>query len=130
MTKNKKAIGFYLSIVAAVLALAASFLYGNTMEKTAGVKEMMIIAAVVNILIVVGALGLKKANLLGWLAVIGAALCMYGMMKSVNNMLDPIGYVVSGLYQFSEIQGWVVFMAVSVVAFLMDIIAGFTNIVK
>ena len=126
----KKGFGFYLVIVSAILAAASLVLYGSSYTTNNETYMWMGIALAVDVLAVVLAIVAKKGEWLNWLPVIGAVVTMWGLLQSVNIMLDACGYVVSGLYVFSDIQGWVYFMVAAVVACLVDMIAGFAKVVK
>lgn len=126
----KKGFGFYCVIVSAILAAASLFLYGKSYTTNTATYLWLGIALAVDILAIVLPIAMKKGEWLNWLPVIGAVVTMWGLVQSINIMLDACGYVVSGLYQFSDIQGWVIFMVCAVLAFLVDVIAGFGKVVK
>ena len=45
-------------------------------------------------------------------------------------MLDAFGYVVSGLYQFSQIKSYVIYAVIVVIAMTLNVVAGFTGLVE
>ena len=126
----KKGFGFICAIISAVLAAAALAMYGGSYTTNQDTYMWMGIALAVDVIAIILALVVKKGEWINWIPVIGAVVTMWGLLQSVNIMLDAVGYVVSGLYVFSDIQGWVIFMGLAVAAFLFDVIGGFAKVVK
>lgn len=120
MLKNK-AIGTYFALAAAVLSIVAIILYGGAYLKVTPPYIWLVVAAVA---------GIASLKLGGWGAAIGACASALAMTTSTNVMLDPVGYVVSGLYQMDTLTGWITFMVVCAVAMLIFIIAGFLKFDK
>lgn len=126
----KKGIGFSFVTVSAVLTVAAIALYGKSYTINSASYGWLAAALLVDVIgLLMVCIG-KKGAWINWIPVVGAALTMMGVMQSVNIMLDAVGYVVAGLYLFSDIQGWVVFMVVGVLAVICDVAAGFASLAK
>ena len=125
----KKAAGFYVVLVSAVLALVSVFLYSGAMITVSNTRIMLIISVIVAALALALAGKLSPA-ITGWAGPICAVLTGLGIFFSVNVMADPIGYVISGLYVFSDIQGYIIFMVVAIIAMILDIVAGFMTFTK
>lgn len=125
----KRGLGYYVVALSAILALVSIFLYSGAMITVSNTRIMLIISVVVAACALV--LGTKLPPAVsGWVGPVCAVLTGLGIFLSVNVMADPIGYVYSGLYVFSDIQGYVVFAVVAGIAMLLDIIAGFMNFTK
>ncbi len=100
MMKNR-AFGFYLTLVACVLAL-------------------------IDIILIEGcALVLNNKFLNDWLPVIQAALLGFTAARSFYVMVNQIGYVIAGLDTMDTIQPLIVFVAVALVAMLICILSAF-----
>lgn len=128
-TKAKKSLGFYILAAGAVITVICIVLYGSAMNKANSAYGFMVAAAVVAIAaLVIGAVtGNKIAN---WGGFGAAVLMMAGLAWSLTVMVDAIGYVISGLYQFSLLQSYIVFAICGGIAWLLFLISSFMNIVK
>jgi hypothetical protein len=60
-------------------------------------------------------------------ALAGAAMAA-GVAYGATVMSDPIGYYISGLYQFSTLQPWIIYTVVGVVALVLFWVAGFLGV--
>ena len=120
MMKNR-AFGFYLTLVACVLALIDIILYTRVMYKMASVFVLLIVI----ILIEGCALVLNNKFLNDWLPVIQAALLGFTAARSFYVMVNQIGYVIAGLDTMDTIQPLIVFVAVALVAMLICILSAF-----
>ncbi|MBQ9361117.1 MAG: hypothetical protein IJT96_08790 [Lachnospiraceae bacterium] len=120
MMKNR-AFGFYLTLVACVLALIDIILYTRVMYKMVSVFVLLIVI----ILIEVCALALNNKYLNDWLPVIQAALLGFTAARSFYVMVNQIGYVIAGLDTMDTIQPLIVFVAVALIAMLICILSAF-----
>jgi hypothetical protein len=128
-TKAKKSLGFYILAAGAVITVICIVLYGSAMNKANSAYGFMVAAAVVAIAaLVIGAVtGNKIAN---WGGFGAAVLMMAGLAWSLTVMVDAIGYVISGLYQFSLLQTYITFAVCGGISWLLFLISSFMNIVK
>lgn len=124
---KKKAGGFYLTIVAAVLAIVGVILYGSVMYKMQTVYILLAAAIVLGVLAFVLTGRTSIANVI---PVINAALMASAAVWSANLMINQIGYVIAGLDGMDTIQGFITFCAVAVVGMLLNIIASFMPMAK
>lgn len=125
-----KTVGFYISVVACVLALVALVLYLPTTGALALVIGLLVAAIVVEVLLIVLSKVIGNKPVLNLASSINAVLLGYAIVTSFNPQLDAIGYVVSGLYTFEQIQPFVNFVIVVAIAFLLYIVASFMNLGK
>ena len=127
--KAKKSVGFFVLAVAAVVSVISIILYGSAMNKATSAYGFMIAAAVVACAaLVLGAVrGSKLAN---WGGALAAVLMMAGLGWSLTVMVDAIGYVVSGLYQFSLLQSYITFAVCGGIAWLLFLVSSFMSVVK
>ena len=126
----KKKLGFYALIVSAVLLIAALATYGGSYVVVKSVYTWLAVALVIEAVGLVLTFMNKKAEWINWIPGVGAVVAMWGLMQGVNSMLDACGYVVAGLYLFSDIQGWVVFMVIAVLAVIAGVVAGFSKLAE
>ena len=127
--KAKKSVGFFVLAVAAVVSVISIILYGSAMNKATSAYGFMIAAAVVACAaLVLGAVsGNKLAN---WGGALAAVLMMAGLGWSLTVMVDAIGYVISGLYQFSLLQSYITFAVCGGIAWLLFLVSSFMSVVK
>ena len=128
-TKAKKSVGFFVLAAAAVVSVISIVLYGSAMNKTTNAYIFMIAAAVV----AAAALALaaaKSSKLANWGGFCAAVLMMAGLAWSLTAMVDAIGYVISGLYQFSLLQTYITFVVCGCIAWVLFLISSFMNVVN
>ena len=114
--------GAYVSLLAAFGAGAAIYFYRSVML-TVGAPNLCLVMAIV--LGVVGLFFREEGS--GWLSVLQACVLSLSFGLSLNVMLDPIGYVVSGLYQFDDIRSYIVYGAIVGVTLVVSIFASFLS---
>ena len=128
-TKAKKSLGFFILAAAAVVCVISIVLYGSSMNVTTKAYGFMAAAAVVAVISLV--LGAVKGNKISnWGGLCAAMLMMAGLAWSLTVMVDAIGYVISGLYQFSLLNTYITFTICGGLAWVLFVIASFTGIVK
>ena len=127
--KANKGIGFFVLAAAAIVSVVSIFLYGSAMNKATSAYGFMIAAAVVACAaLVLGAVsGNKLAN---WGGALAAVLMMAGLGWCLTVMVDAIGYVISGLYQFSLLQSYITFAVCGGIAWLLFLVSSFMSVVK
>ena len=125
-----KTVGFYISVVACVLALVALILYLPTTGALALVIGLLVAAIVIEIALIVLTMVMGNKPIFNLAASINTVLLAFAIVTSFNPQLDPIGYVVSGLYTFEQIQPFVNFVIVVAISFLLYIVASFMNLGK
>ena len=128
MMKNKKAIASILIVLAAVLAIVSIILYGSVMYKYTPVYYMLGGAAVLALAGFV--LAGKLPRFSGYFPICVSALLASAAVWGSQLMVNQIGYVVAGLDGIETIQPWILFLAVTVVAMLISIIASFLPMTK
>lgn len=128
-TKAKKSFGFFILAIAAIAAIVGIVLYGSSYSTTPKAYGFMIAAVVVAVLALI--VGLVTGNRISnWAGVIAAALMAAGLGWSLTVMVDAIGYVISGLYQFSTLQSYITFAICGGIAWLLFVVSGFAGILK
>lgn len=128
MMKNKKAIASILIVLAAVLAIVSIILYGSVMYKYTPVYFMLGGAAVLALAGFV--LAGKLPRFSGYFPICVSALLASAAVWGSQLMVNQIGYVVAGLDGIETIQPWILFLAVTVVAMIISIIASFLPMTK
>ena len=126
--KTKKTVGFYLTVVVAVLALVGLFLYPKVMERDSKVTVFLVITLLLACAAVALALmGNKIANPLGALA---AVTFMAAIGFSAAPMVMPIGLWYAGLYDASTVNGYFTFVPVTCIGWLVAVVSSFMGLVK
>lgn len=128
--KMKTPVGFWLTIGAAVFALVGVIVYSTVMNTKMGCFATNAIAVVICVLGLAGTKLIGNKEIPNWAPCIAAVLIGYTMVSSASVMVDAIGYVVSGLYLFSDIQTYVIFLAVDFIALALNAAAGFLKLVE
>ena len=128
--KAKKSIGFFIIAAAAVVGIVSIALYGSSYNTDSKAYGFMIAAVIVAaVALVVGQVA-GKGNIVNWGGVCAAALMAAGLGWSLTVMVDAIGYVISGLFQFSTLQSYITFAIVAGISWALFLIGSFTGIVK
>lgn len=126
--KNKLSIGFFAMFAAIIVGIVSIVLYGNAYITSQPAYKFMIAAAVVAAISLLGAQKLPK--IFNWGAPIAALLFAAGIGYSATVMADPIGYVISGLYNFDTLRGYISFCVAAVIAWVLYLAAGFMGMAK
>lgn len=126
----KKTFGFYLSLIAAVLAAVSVALYASASNQIALVSRLIWAAIGVEALLIVLSAALGNKALLNLTTVFCAVLMGTALAQSFSSQLDALGYVVSGLYTMDQIMPFVRFAAVAAVSFLLFIVCSFLDMGK
>ena len=125
-----KTIGFYISIVACVLAAVALVLYLPISGTLPLVIGLLVAVIVIEVLLIVLSKVIGNKPVLNLASSINAVLLGYAIVTSFNPQLDAIGYVVSGLYTYDQISNFVNFVVVVAIAFLLYIVSSFMSLGK
>lgn len=127
---TKKALGFYLSAVAAVLALVSVFLYGGTTHEHGAVRILLIAHAVVAVVVLGAMLVTKKSFCANLMPIVNAVLSIVAIGLAAMPMATLIVYAFIGMNEMSTIQGFLTFAVVTLVAWLLSVLAAFFGVAK
>ena len=125
---KNKTFGFYLSFVAAILALIGFVMYRQAGHTEAYIEVLLLVTVVLQILAMIV---LKVAPDFKWTSLLltaNAILTAAALVNSFYTQVDCIGYVVSGLYEFATIKKFIisaVLMALSMIAYIVSSYSGF-----
>ena len=126
--KNKRGIASILIVLAAILAVVSIILYKGVMYKFTPVYFMLVGAVVVALAGFV--LAGKLPRFSGYFPICVSALLASAAVWGSQLMVNQIGYVVAGLDGINTIMPWVYFLAVTIAAMLVSIIAAFLPMAK
>ena len=118
---KNRGIGFYLTLVACVLALVDIIVYTQVMYKMPSVFVALILVIVVECT----AFFLNNRILNNILPVIQAVLLGFAAAQSFYVMVNQLGYVVAALDTVDTIVSFIVFVAIAVVGMILCWISGF-----
>ena len=118
---KNRAAGFYLTLVAAILAVASIIMYTRAMYKTPVVFVSLAAVVILEALTVI----LNRRVLNGWRPLFGAVLMGFAAGYSFKPMVNQIGYVIAGLDQIDTLIPFIVFAGFAIVGMLLYLIAGF-----
>ena len=125
---KNKTFGFYLSFVAAILALIGFVMYRQAGHTEAYIEVLLLVTVVLQILAMIV---LKVAPDFKWTSLLltaNAILTAAALVNSFYTQVDFIGDVVSGLYEFATIKKFIisaVLMALSMIAYIVSSYSGF-----
>ena len=122
---KNKSVGFYLTLAAAVLVLIGLPFYA---QSAYAIPTVYIMAAIVAVAVV--GMFLTKDEIANGLCIVGTVAAAAAVIFSFSTQLDAIGYVLSGLFTFDQIQGFVIFAALAIIGWILLIIASFTGVSK
>lgn len=126
----KKSVGFYFTILAAILFIVGTVMYGSVMYTNTAVWVMLVIAIVWELLVIVLSGKFGDKAFFNWLPIVGAVLAASAAVWAASIMVNQIGYVVAGLDEMSTIMSFIYYEVVMVVTLLICIIASFLKQVK
>lgn len=126
----KKTLGFYLSVLAAVLALVCVFLYGGVSVSNNMVRPLLIASAVISAAVL--ALTAVKGTLPGGnlMPVVNSVLCMGAIGLATIPVITMIVFVIMGMNDISTIQGYITFAAAALAAWVLNVVSAFMGITK
>lgn len=125
MDMKDKAIGFYFTLVAAILSLAGLIIYPSVMYRLPIVYGFCAVAVLLTIMVVLSSFIGKTVSLFRFLPVINSALMASAAVWAVYLMVNQLGYVVAELDSKSTIMGLVYFEVVAVLSMLINIVGAF-----
>lgn len=127
---EKRSIGFYFTIVAAVLFIVDTVMYASVMYTNTIVYVMLAAAIIWEVLIIVLSGKFGNKAFFNWMPVIGAVLAAAAAVWGAELMVNQIGYVVAGLDEMSTIMSFIYYEAVMIVTLLVCIIGSFLKQTK
>ena len=122
---KNKTFGFYLSFVAAILALIGFVMYRQSGHTESYIEVLLLVTVVLQILAMIV---LKVAPDFKWTSLLltaNAILTAAALVNSFYTQVDFIGYVVSGLYEFATIKKFIISAALSMIAYIVSSYSGF-----
>lgn len=127
---ENKAVGFYLTAIAAILSFAGIFLYMTVMYKFTPVYILLAAAVVLALAGLAASCFLGVKEIFNWLPVINAVAMASAAVWSFFVMVNQIGYVIALLDPVSTISTFIAFVALAVVTMILNIAAAFTGLEK
>lgn len=124
----KKTIGFYLSILSAVLALICVYLYGSVSVANNTVRPLLIASVVISALVLAATVAKVKFPGGNLLPIVNSALCMGAIGLASIPLASSIVFVALGMNDVSSIQGFITFAVVAAVAWICNIVSAFCGI--
>jgi hypothetical protein len=122
---KNKTVGFYITLVAAILSAIACIIYRSVMYRLGAVYMLCIIAVLIAIATVVMSVKNGSNKIYDFVPVVNAVLMASAAVWGVNLMVNEIGYVVADLDTFDVIQSLVVFEIIAVISLILNIVASF-----
>ncbi len=128
--KMKRTIGFYITVLAAIAAVAGLVCYNTAQNKLSIVTALTAAAIVVVAAAIILSMTMGFKNWMNLTAMAGALLMAGALVESFTTQLDALGYLVAGLYTLDQVIGFLRFAALAAVALLLFIIASFMDFGK
>jgi hypothetical protein len=127
---TKKAISFYLTIIAAILSVVGIVLYGSVMYRLTEVYYMLIAAVVLAVIAIVLPMVIGDKAVFNLIPVLNAVLMASAVVWGTNLMVNQLGYVYAGLDGIDTIMSYIYYVAVVAIAMLLNIVASFLPMAK
>lgn len=122
---KNKTVSFYLTLAAAVLMLVGLPFYAQSAYAISTVYILTTVVAVIEV-----GIFLTKSEIANGLCIANAVAAAAAVIISFSTQMDAIGYVMSGLFTFSQIQGFVIFAVLAIIGWILFIVASFTGVSK
>ena len=122
---QKKTVGYYMTMLAAILSLIALFLYRGVLIKVTAPSAASAAAVVVFVLLTLLESKINSAIILRLIAFLNAVLMAFALISSIGPMINQIGFVFAGLDPMSTISAVITFAVLSGISMLLNIIASF-----
>ncbi len=121
----KKSLRLILTAAATLLAVLALVFYTMNGAVMTSVRTMNIAAIVLGAIYVAlyGKLGEK--DIFSFLISAAAVLILGAFAYSLITEVEILGYLISGLRQWSDVQNWAYFSAAAIVSWLLLLVASF-----
>lgn len=127
---KKKTAGFYLTVLATVLAVIGLVNYSAAENKLSIVSTLVAAAIIVELLLIIVSYTAGNKPVFNLASSISAVLMAIAVGISFTTQVDAIGYVVAGLYSPDKITRFLTFAVLAAVSMLVFCIASFTNLGK
>lgn len=128
--KMKRTIGFYITVLAAIAAVAGLVCYNTAQNKLSIVTALTAAAIIVVAAAIILSMTMGFKSWMNLTAMAGALLMAGALVESFTTQLDALGYLVAGLYTLDQVIGFLRFAALAAVALLLFIIASFMDFGK
>ena len=122
---KNKTVGFYITLLAAILSIVACVLHINVMYTLPVVYVFCVAAVVLTLIVIAASVKKTESKIYGLLPVANAILMASAAVWGVNLMVNELGYVVAGLDSFDSIISFVIFEAFALVSMILNIVASF-----
>lgn len=124
----KKSFGTILTIVAAVLAAAALFFYSKASSTNSIVFTLNIAGLVCAAAFLLLGRMMSGKPFLSLLVSAAAVLMMAAFGYSLVTEVEVLGYLISGLRTWADVQYWAYFSVAALVSWLFLLVASFTGL--
>lgn len=124
---SKKTLGFYLTAAAALLSVIGLIFYRSAMAGVSGVFTLVMIAVAVEIIMVIATAVIGNKKILELSSSICAVVMAGALIMSFIPQVDNLGYLVSGLYSFSDMKSFILYAVFALAALICYIAASFMD---
>ncbi|MBR3366493.1 MAG: hypothetical protein IKG66_01695 [Lachnospiraceae bacterium] len=124
----KKSFGTILTIVAAVLAAAALFFYSKASSTNSIVFTLNIAGLICAAAFLLLGRMMSGKPFLSLLVSAAAVLMMAAFGYSLVTEVEVLGYLISGLRTWADVQYWAYFSVAALVSWLFLLVASFTGL--
>ena len=124
----KKGFGMILAVIGTILSLVALILYAKAANTTPIVRYLNIAALVCAVLFLALSAKLGEKSWWGLLVSAAAVLMMAAFGFSLVTEVEVLGYLISGLRTWADVQFWAFFSGAAVLSWLVFMIASFTRL--
>ena len=127
---KKKKIGFYFTVIAAVLALIGLINYNTANNKVQSVTVMVVVVLLLELAMIVLSAVIGNQPFLNLVTLVCTILMATALIKSLTTQVDALGYAVAGLYTMDQVIQFIRFAGFAAASFLVFLISSFMDLGK
>lgn len=124
----KKTAGMIMTVIGTILSILALVFYSKASSTTPLVSRLNIAALVCCVVFLLLAVKLGEKKWWGWLVSIASVLMMAAFGYSLVTEVEVLGYLISGLRTWADVQFWAFFSIAALLSWLVLLIASFTRL--
>lgn len=127
---SKKTAGFYLTILAAILAVIGIINYSFARSALGIVFGFAIAAVVVEVLLIVLSKILGNKWYLDLSSTVCAVLMMIAVAMSLTNQVESLGFFIVGMYSLRDVLSLLLFVGFGLASVILFTVASFMKLGK
>lgn len=124
---SQKTTGFYLTAAAALLSAVGLIFYRSAMDSASNAFILVGSSLLVEIVMIILTAIIGNKKILEIASTVCAVLMSAALIQSFIPQVDNLGYLVSGLYSFSDMKSFILYAVFVLIALICYIAASFMD---